>query len=255
MRLPFKAGRSEPPSPREEDTPSVFRVRTPPPPSAREEVERAEARAEELREERDLLATRLDRLETMLADPEAGQNAILYFRLRGIWDLSHSNLESMAKRFREKYATQGASGKAPEGLSRDKRRAINILLIALAQEYYLLYNEDQIAEMTRLAALKSVENIHFGLADECLEFDRKARELVARARGERHLGDLLRRRAKYLHKRLRFSEGATIPQTESVNFFPGRIIENDGSLNDYSEAIPVNVLALNYWGIKDTLLR
>lgn len=255
MRLPFSFGKPESPPQEEDDAPVVLRARTPPPPSAREEAERAEALVAGLRAERDVLAGRLERLETMLADPEAGQNAILYFRLRAIWELSRRNLETMAKRFREKYEAQGAGGKTPEGLPRDKRRAINILLIALAQEYYLFYNEEQIAEMTRLAALKSVEDVHFGLADECLEFDRKARELVARARGERHLGESLRRRAKYLRKRSRFSEDATIPSAESVNSFPSWITEDDDSLNDFSETISVNVLDLNYWGIKDILLH
>jgi hypothetical protein len=254
MHLPFRSKKPEPsPTFHEEEKPSVFRARIPPPPSAREKVERAEARTEEIRQERDALAGRLERLEAMLADPEAGQNAILYFRLRAIWELSCRKLETMAMRFREKYEARNEEG--VENLPRDKRRAINILLIALAQEYYLFYHENQIAEMTRLAALKSVEDVHFGLADECLEFGRKARELVARTRGESRLGDALRRRAKYLHGSLRFSEEGNVPLAESMNSFPINVAEAGDSLNDHSESIPVNVLALNYWGLKAALLR
>ena len=56
-----------------------------------------------LQTERDTLAQRVMRLEAMLADPEKGQNAILYFRLRAIWAMCHSDLMALSRQFQEKY--------------------------------------------------------------------------------------------------------------------------------------------------------
>lgn len=66
------------------------------------ELEYAEA-LDTLQTERDALMQRLLRLETMLADPEKGQNAILYFRLRAIWNMCHDDLMALSQQFQEKY--------------------------------------------------------------------------------------------------------------------------------------------------------
>lgn len=67
------------------------------------EMEYAEA-LDTIQAERDVLSQRLLRLEAMLADPEKGQNAILYFRLRAIWDMCHSDLMALSQQFQGKYA-------------------------------------------------------------------------------------------------------------------------------------------------------
>ncbi|MGA7964353.1 MAG: hypothetical protein WCB49_00360 [Gammaproteobacteria bacterium] len=67
------------------------------------ELEYAKA-LDTLQAERDALTQRVLRLETMLADPEKGQNAILYFRLRAIWDMCHDDLMALSQQFQEKYA-------------------------------------------------------------------------------------------------------------------------------------------------------
>ncbi len=61
-----------------------------------------------LQAERDTLAQRMRRLEAMLADPEKGQNAILYFRLRAIWAMCHSDLMALSQQFQEKYTATGS---------------------------------------------------------------------------------------------------------------------------------------------------
>ncbi|MDN5863634.1 MAG: hypothetical protein L0I62_00225 [Gammaproteobacteria bacterium] len=222
-------------------------------PSAGEKKAQAEHTIELLTRERDALGDRLASLERMLADPEGGQNAILYYRLRAIWRMCSRHLAAMAKRFTEKYVAQ--SGVQTESdLPTDKRRAINLLLIAMAQEYYLLFSESQIAEMARQAALKPVESVHFGLAEECLEFGRKARELAAFAYSDEHLSDTLRQRAKYLHQHLRFEDKACIPRLGSLNSITSRVGTKGESLHDYANVVPVNVLALDYWNLKSVLL-
>lgn len=214
----------------------------------------ADRKIETLTRERDALAERLSSLEHMLADPETGQNAPLYYRLRAVWRFCGRNLQIMAKRFSAKYRTQTGS-RSNSDLPLDKRRAINTLLIALSQEYYLLFSEDQIAEMARQASIKPVESVHFGLAEECLRFGLKTRELAARARDEGIHGDLLRRRARYLHDTLRFEKGESIPREDSLKSMPSRIGGSLDTMHGDVEIISVNVLALDYWNLKAALSR
>jgi len=61
-----------------------------------------------IRAERDEYVQRLQRLEAMLADPEKGQNAILYFRLRAIWELCNKDLMALSRQFRDKYVATEA---------------------------------------------------------------------------------------------------------------------------------------------------
>ena len=293
---------------------------------------------EALREERDRLAGRLQRLEQMLADPEKGQNAILYYRLRGIWSACHQDLVVLARQFRQKY--EGESGSAQReaaeadrlalanrlrsasaeekrlrgevqrlsrelherqkpfkvgekqtvtraladaerqlaavtkrvaalrheaavtppstpraALSVSTRRAINTLLIALAQHYYLLYRDEQVAEMALRAARKPVEDVYFGLANDCLALSRKARELTARSRMEENRQDAVRRRAQYLHGRLRYADDASaIPVQKSAKELPTRIASGDEVFSNFGEMLEVNVLAHDYWDLSRALL-
>lgn len=224
-----------------------------PPAKKRDHAGRENKEIKALIKERDAMAKRLTNLQRMLADPAGGQNAILYYRLRGIWKLCSSNLELMAKRFIEKYEAESkAQGNAK--LPVDKRRAINILLIAIAQEYYLLFAEDQLADMSRKAMLKSVETVNFGMAEECLEFQRKAFELTVRARNEKKFSNALNWRAKYLNDTLRFDEGACLPRESSLNIMPSRVSKDKNALNNFSDSVRVNVLACNYWNLKAVLL-
>lgn len=88
-----------------------------------------------IRAERDALAGRLKRLETMLADPEKGQNAILYFRLRAIWDLCNRDLMALSRQFREKYVSVSGNDAAPaEDAQSARLRAVQARVRALEAE-------------------------------------------------------------------------------------------------------------------------
>ena len=88
-----------------------------------------------IRAERDALAGRLKRLETMLADPEKGQNAILYFRLRAIWDLCNRDLMALSRQFREKYVSASTREAVPaENVHTGRLRAVQARVRALQAE-------------------------------------------------------------------------------------------------------------------------
>ncbi len=99
----------------------------------------AEAAIARIRAERDEYAQRLQRLEAMLADPEKGQNAILYFRLRAIWELCNRDLMALSRQFRDKYVASGdkAGGdgnEAPTDAHSARVRAAQVRVRAVQQE-------------------------------------------------------------------------------------------------------------------------
>ncbi len=304
-----------------------------------------------IRAERDEYAQRLQRLEAMLADPEKGQNAILYFRLRGIWELCNKDLMALSRQFRDKYvAAEGRAGEigmtpaseaatdphsvrvretqerirslqqrlkkldyelhkrekpfkvgekqfltnalqkargeleaamqslkvlqsqkpasAPAQKTKNPvptssttmtvqtKRAINTTLIALAQHFYLAYREEQIADMALRASQKSVDEVNFGLASECLALGNKIRELVAQVKNESNRHETVRKRVEYLKDKLRYaSSNDAIPDKHSLNSIPTRVATKEGLFSNLGDELPVNVLALNYWDINRALLK
>ncbi len=140
-------------------------------------------------------------------------------------------------------------------LSVGTRRAINTLLIALAQHYYLHYRDEQIADMALRAMRKPVDEAYFGLTGECLALQRKTRELVALAKGETNRHEAVRRRAQYLHERLRYPDtSSAIPLKESLNSIPSRLAADEELFANLGEIVPVNVLAEDYWDLNRALL-
>lgn len=319
--------------------------------AARPVVQEANEPVNKLQAERDALAQRLQRLEAMLADPEKGQNAILYYRLRAIWDMCHRDLMALSRQFRDKYsggsAEAGEAGSSVSGAAaasdpqvtrlreveaqvrsleaerkrihfdlneRDKpfkvgerralmhamakaekaletaiqelkvlqqtvpaapaprkeqpaqdrqgvltvqtKRAINTTLIALAQHFYLLYREEQIAEMALRAAHKSVDEVNFGLARECLALGDKTRELATLAKNEKNRHEAVRRRVEYLKDKLRYASASdAIPEQNSVKCIPTRVAAKEGMFSNLGDELPVNVLALDYWHLSRALLK
>lgn len=291
------------------------------------------------------LESQLQRLERTLADPEKGQNAIVYYRLRAVWGLCHQQLNNLSRELRRKYEApdleayrsrflsdqqanlialkakistlesekqvvvegirkleneltqlqglfkkqqrqtlerainrasedliplnqdldrlraelkQAQDAKPPPypGLSVHTKRAINAVLIALSQYFYLLFREDGIADMARTATRKPVSDVHFGLASDCLEIGMKVRELIAQARSDQERAERVRRRAEYLNTRLQYkNDNAAVPETDSVNSMPAKIQKGGNVLGSFSETVPVNVLAMNYWDLQEVLLR
>lgn len=316
--------------------------------AARRAVQDTNEPMNKLQAERDALAQRLQRLEAMLSDPEKGQNAILYYRLRAIWDMCHRDLMALSRQFRDKYsggsaeAGSGASGTPPVSdaqvtrlhevearvrsleaerkrihfdlherekpfkvgekralvhtmakaeraletaiqelkvlqqtvpavpapakeqpvqdrqgvLTVQTKRAINTTLIALAQHFYLLYREEQIAEMALRAAHKSVDEVNFGLARECLALGDKTRELATLAKNEKNRHEAVRRRVEYLKDKLRYASASdAIPEQNSVKCIPTRVAAKEGMFSNLGDELPVNVLALDYWHLSRALLK
>jgi hypothetical protein len=310
------------------------------------DAERVVLRAdvEDLRKRHEELQRQLVSLEKLLTDPEKGQNAILYYRLRAIWDTCRNMIRSMAEelsgrqdqaertRFTEAYEQQRAtqikdvqrlleilendrrsmaSGiaemeqqvqklkrfwhkkkrerlmldiedamvkltaidkrkleliarleqvrKAPIppylGIGIPARRAINVALLAMTQYLYLHFTEHNIAEMARSAGTKPVSDTYFGLANDCLAMGMKLWDVVVKLKNDTLRADKLKHRSEYLREKLSYASDAdSVPEESSVGYvLPST--PNSATINTQINAIPVNVMVLNYWDIQTLLLK
>ena len=310
------------------------------------DAERAVLRAdvEDMRKRHEEVQRQLASLEKMLTDPEKAQNAILYYRLRAVWDTCRNMIRGMAeelsarqdeaerKRYTEAYEQQRASQlndlqRLVEILDRDRqgvaagitemevqveklkwfwqkkrrerlmqdieeaiaklngvdkrraelaakteqvrkapiptylgigipaRRAINTALLALTQYLYLHFMEHDIAQMARGAGTKPVSDAYFGLANECLNIGMKMWDVVVKLKDDKLRSERLKQRTEYLRQKLSYASDAdSVPEESSISFVLPTS-QNSAEINAEYHAIPVNVLALNYWDIQALLLK
>ncbi|HEY1990915.1 MAG TPA: hypothetical protein VGH71_00530 [Gammaproteobacteria bacterium] len=154
------------------------------------EAERAVLRADvvDLGKRAEEATTQLAALEKMLMDPEKGQNAILYYRLRAVWELCRNQLRNIAeelsgrqdqverKRYTEAYEQQRTAQ------LKDTQRLIEILdrdRQALAGDISRM--EAQIPELKRFWHKKKREQLMEDIDEAMTRFapiDRRRIELV-----------------------------------------------------------------------------
>ncbi len=310
------------------------------------EAERNVLRAdvEDLRKRHDELLRQLTNLEKMLIDPERGQSAILYYRLKAVWDTCRSQIKALAeelsarqeqlererhgelfeqrrtaqlkdlqrlveildrdrqnlilamtdmerdiarlKRFwqkkrrealelqleetREKLPpidkrkaellakveqTRKAPAQAFGGIGIPARRAINMALIALGQYLYLHFTEHSIAEMARAAGTKPVSDVNYGSLNDCLAITGNMWEVVMKLKKDITRPEKLKNRTEYLRQKLSYAnDGETIPEESSVDYMLP-FSPNGATLDMSVNAMPVNIIHLNYWDIQTLLLR
>ena len=310
------------------------------------EAERSVLRAdvEDLRKRNEELQRQLTSLEKLLTDPEKGQNAILYYRLRAVWDTCRNMIRGMAEelsgrqdqtertRYTEAFEQQRAQQlgdvqrmldildrdrqamatgiadmerqiaslkrfwhkkkrealmleveeamvklaaidkrkmeltakmeqvrKAPVppylGIGIPARRAINVALIAMTQYLYLHFTEHDIAQMSRSAGTKSVSDTYFGLANDCLALGVKVWEVVVKLKDDKLRPEKLKHRSEYLRQKLSYpSDADSVPEESSASYVLPTA-QDSAAINTELNAIPVNVLALNYWDIQSLLLK
>ena len=310
------------------------------------EAERNVLRAdvEDLRKRHDEMLRQLTSLEKMLIDPERGQSAILYYRLKAVWDTCRSQIKALSeelsnrqeqlererhgelfeqrraaqlkdlqrlvdildrdrqalilamtdmerdiarlKRFwqkkrrealelkleetREKLPpidkrkaellakveqTRKAPAAAFGGIGIPARRAINTALIALGQYLYLHFTEHSIAEMARSAGTKPVSDVNYGSLNDCLAITGNMWEVVMKLKKDTARPEKLKNRSDYLRQKLSYAnDGETIPEESSVDYMLP-FSPNGATLDMSVNAMPVNIIHLNYWDIQSLLLR
>lgn len=309
------------------------------------EYARLKETSEDLQDRYTEIERQFSGLETMLMDPEHGQNAIVYYRLRAVWDLCGQQLQNLAedlsarhqkmerdrqvqlfqaeKRTRvedafgrvraaetdrqtveegfkgleeemakytklwhyfKRKALRGAldeartrlerleerkreaeaglevakAEEAPEypGLTLNAKREINIALIALAQYLVLHFNTHTIAEMARNAHIKPVSDVHFGLADECLQMTGRIREVISMLRGDADRAEKLRLRAEYLRAHVRYADdSAAVPEADSVQEIQPAMGGSKSAIDVGAKALPINVIDKGFWGLGEIMIE
>ncbi len=141
---------------------------------------------------------------------------------------------------------------SPE-LSLNLRREINCAVVALAQHLYILFNEDNICDLALLANQKNLRTLSFGSLIECQNIDRKIRERLIHFRNQSLSIEDLKKRTLWLKRKLVFSGQTALPNPDCLNFIDTIFDEADIAAQPFYQPIPVNVLALNFWNIRDIL--
>jgi predicted nuclease with TOPRIM domain len=299
---------------------------------------------EDLRKRYEETQRQLSSLEQVLSDPERGQSAILYYRLRAIWDTCRQQLKAMAedmsgrqeqlesgkhtetaeqrraaklqemqrlvdmvernrqllegsiaemegqiiklKRFwhrkkreqlqqqidstREKLAPLAkrkaelmasleVARKEPitafSGISIPARRAINLAVLAMAQYLYLHFTENNIAEMARSSGLKPVSDVNYGMPNDCLAIGAQLRDVVLKLRADTARPEKLKLRVEYLRQKVTYAGAEdTVPEESSLDYMLPSAA-NSPAIDTRANAMPVNVMSLNYWDIQNLLLK
>jgi hypothetical protein len=314
--------------------------------AVRKELGETIAERDNLRQKMERLWTQFRELEQVLADPEQGTAAIVYYRLRAVWSICQQQLTTLARqsvdrlivpdrqRYEQKIAialqtkrqameerksqiqAERASINATvmrleeelkkntgfhhtiarrgierslqtvrerlipydarikeldkqiesldqeplppyPGLPINMRRDINLLLIALAQQNYLLFRADNVADHALTAHRKALKEVYFGTPADCQKLDRCIREALVTFRSRSADSASVRRRASDLRLQARYlSEEHTVPIPETLNFIHETRISDQkrGFDSDFDQPVPVNVLALNYWNLQDVLM-
>lgn len=141
------------------------------------------------------------------------------------------------------------------GIGTPARRAINTALLALAQYLYLHFTEHHVAEMARSAGTKPVSDINYGSAKDCLAIGANIWEVVVKLKGDVNRPEKLKNRTEYLKQKLTYANGdESVPETASLDYMLP-FVPNGSTLDMSVNALPVNVVHLNYWDIQNLLLK
>lgn len=137
------------------------------------------------------------------------------------------------------------------GLTADARRNINLAVLAFAQYLYVAFSDNRLATLSHNAMHKTVHDVRYGSQADCEALinliDRAVKAMAAR----RGYGDELRMRARHLKLRCAFdSQAATIPREESLGQFPLDFHHGTAGVQ-----VDVNVLADDYWNVREVLLH
>lgn len=144
------------------------------------------------------------------------------------------------------------------GLPVSHCREVNLFLIALAQQNYLLFAEDRVAELALEAQRVGATQAHYGSAEDCANLDRSIRERLLTFRSRSLDGSMIRRRTERLRKKVRYaSDDDTVPLAETVNSIDedAQLLAGDGPVRGFDQPVPVNVLVLDYWNLGSVLLK
>ncbi|MEM9688756.1 MAG: hypothetical protein AAF917_04685 [Pseudomonadota bacterium] len=145
---------------------------------------------------------------------------------------------------------QGVEPPGQQGLDLAAKRSINFMIMAFAQQLYLLFNDDNLASLVKESGDKSVGAIQYGNKDDC---DRILADIKARWNAFDSImdyADVLQQRARLLSDKALFMQdddavpvAATLSTVIAFNE-SGGVSERNG-----------NLLGENYWDVAKVVSR
>ena len=132
------------------------------------------------------------------------------------------------------------------GLTTEARRLINLRIIAYAQELFLIFARDDLANLAREAAAREVTDVRYGSQRDCRALTRAIEEASQTLEGDSALLKRVQHRARYLGAICQYrSDADTVPMADSL----AGIARLDGEGRKTGVAAGINVLVDEYWEI------
>jgi len=156
----------------------------------------------------------------------------------------------------QKKETEMAQESAPnyEGVSNAGKRTVNLAIIGLAQQMQLHFSKSSLADMSKAAMIRPIEETKYGTRQDCVRLMEAIPEAISAMKAEKSFSGYLKQRTQALKAAATYlSDGDTIPQAESLDAV---MIEASGrSTSVGGSKAAVNVLADEYWDLYSALIR
>ena len=137
-----------------------------------------------------------------------------------------------------------------EGLDIPTKRSINLMIIAFAQQLYLVVSDDELASMAKEASEKSVGAINYGTRHDCEQLLSRTDDGMDLMEQASDFAEVLQRRSKLIGEKALFrNDTDAVPTSGTVaTLFD---IDDNGLVKEKE----VNILGENWWGISKILSR
>jgi len=147
-------------------------------------------------------------------------------------------------------ALQAGSPPAQQGLDVAAKRSINFMILAFAQQLYILFADDGLAALARQSGEKSVGAVNYGSKEDC---DRIIASIGRRWNAfdkVMEYADELQQRARLLSEKALFmKDDDTVPNAATVAYLI--VFNSSGTVSQQS----ANLLGENYWDLSNVLSR
>ena len=162
-------------------------------------------------------------------------------------DTAQQDEESLLIRIEE---IQNRAPPDTEGLDVPTRRSINLMIIAFAQQLYLIFEDDELAAMAKESSEKSVGAINYGMRNECEQLLEKIQNVVEMMEQASDFAETLQRRAKLLGEKAQFRNDTDVVPTSATVATLYNI-----DVNGLIKESDANILGENWWGISKIMSR
>ena len=137
-----------------------------------------------------------------------------------------------------------------EGLDIPTKRSINLMIIAFAQQLFLLFGDNDMAKMAKEASEKSVGAINYGNREECEQLLARIRKRITMMEQAADFAEVLQRRSQLLGEKALFrGDSDAVPVAGSLNSLYD--VDGNGLVKEYE----LGILGENWWGITKVLSR